>query len=355
MNDQNRGASADLTTYTSRTLNVYFNSQRAKIDGRLAQRLVSFIEEATSSLDVAIYDLTEPSVLAALRAVSRKRGVRLRIAFDASGERPTNTIADPKPGKTQRAIAKAGLTKFAKGVHETGRHLMHDKFVIRDGKAVWTGSANFTKGGLVLQDNTCIEARSAALAKLYQPVFDDLWSRPAALAAPTLQRPVKLGEASVSVYFAPAAGEGVDDLCVRLLGEARKVRLMAFVLTDPDILRALAGFKGARANIRGIVDPAALATARKIKTLDPQMLWWTSDARIRVARSHKFSPTRDNDFQHNKVLILDDRRVICGSYNLSENAEANDENLLLIESRKVAAAYSAYFDAVYATGRVRRG
>jgi phosphatidylserine/phosphatidylglycerophosphate/cardiolipin synthase-like enzyme len=343
----------DLSTYKSGPLSLYFSSRRAEIDTRLTDRLVSFIEATKSALDVAIYDLTEARVLGALRDVSRKRGIRLRIAYDASGARPTNASVDPKPGKTDRAIVKAGLAKFARGVHETGRHLMHDKFVIRDGAAVWTGSANFTRGGLTLQDNTCVEARSAALAKLYQPVFDDLWSKPAALAAPALPRPVKLGGAGVSVYFAPAAGEGVDELCVRLLGQARKVRLMAFVLTDPDILGALARFKAARADIRGIVDPAALETGRKIKTLDPKMLWWMQDRRIRVARSHPFTPTGDNDFQHNKVLILDDSRVICGSYNLSENAEANDENLLLIESRDVAAAYSAYFDAVYATGRTR--
>ena len=219
---------------------------------------------------------------------------------------------------------------------------------------MWTGSANFTRGGLILQDNTCIEAQSVTLAKLYRPVFEDLLRKASALAAPTPPRPLKLAGAKVSVYFAPASGEGVDQLCVRLLGEVKKVRLMAFVLTDPDILGALTRFKAARANIKAIVDPTAIATAKKSKTLQASALWWLSDPRVRVARSHPFTSKDANDFQHNKVLILDDRRVICGSYNLSENAEANDENLLLIESPAVAAAYNSYFDAVYATGRINR-
>jgi hypothetical protein len=29
-------------------------------------------------------------------------------------------------------------------------------------------------------------------------------------------------------------GEGIDQLCSRLIADARKLRLMAFVLTDPD-------------------------------------------------------------------------------------------------------------------------
>jgi phosphatidylserine/phosphatidylglycerophosphate/cardiolipin synthase-like enzyme len=343
----------DLTTFSAPDLKIYFNSDRAHIYGKLTERLVSFIEGTTSTLDLAIYDLTEQAVLDALAKLGRKRGRKLRIAFDASGERPTNPIADPKPGKTHEAIDKAGLTKYAKPVQLTGRHLMHDKFAIRDGKDLWTGSANFTKGGLVLQDNTCLELSSATLARAYQPVFEDIFGHPATLAAPAPVRPTTLGGAKISVYFAPGAGEGIDGLCSRLLEKAKKVRLMAFVITDPDILASLARFSAKSADIRGIVDPAAITVAKKIKTLAPALLWWTKDPRIRIARSHAFTKTGDNDFQHNKVLILDDRLVICGSYNLSENAEANDENLLLIDSKPIAAAYSAYFDAVQATGRAR--
>jgi phosphatidylserine/phosphatidylglycerophosphate/cardiolipin synthase-like enzyme len=342
---------ADLSTYSARNLRVYFNSARAGIDSRLTERLVSFIGATASTLDVAIYDLTEPAVLTALVKVAKTRGKTLRIAFDASGERPTNAVADPKPGKTHQAIKDAGLEPYATPVYLTGRHLMHDKFLIRDGNAIWTGSANFTKGGLELQDNACLEIASAALAKAYQPVFDDLVSQPATLAAPAPAKPVKVGGAGLTVYFAPAAGEGIDQLVTRLLTGAKKVRLMAFVITDPDILGALARFGKPRADIRGIVDPAAVTTAKKIKTLKPEWVWWSKDKRIRTARSHPFTATGDNDFQHNKLLILDDHLVIGGSYNLSENAEANDENMLVIDSPDVAAAYTAYFDAVYATGK----
>ena len=64
-------------------------------------------------------------------------------------------MADPKPGRTHAAIKRAGLERYTTPVDMTSRHLMHDKFLVRDRKAPWTGSANFTKGGLVLQDNTC--------------------------------------------------------------------------------------------------------------------------------------------------------------------------------------------------------
>jgi len=70
--------------------------------------------------------------------------------------------------------------------------------------------------------------------------------------------------------------------------------------------------------------------------------------RFVAAPSHAFNPHREQDFMHNKVLIIDDHLVITGSYNFSENAESNDENLLVIDSPDAAEAYAAYFGALYA-------
>jgi len=62
-----------------------------------------------------------------------------------------------------------------------------------------------------------------------------------------------------------------------------------------------------------------------------------------------------NDFMHNKVMIIDDKVVITGSYNFSENAEANDENLLIFESAALAGAYDKYFNALFAAISEDRG
>ena len=50
---------------------------------------------------------------------------------------------------------------------------------------------------------------------------------------------------------------------------------------------------------------------------------------------------------HNKVIILDERIVITGSYNFSESAESNDENMPILESADVATAYTEYFNALF--------
>jgi hypothetical protein len=202
-------------------LQGYFQSQRAGLDGHLTARLVAFLDGTKDSLDCAIYDLRHPDILAALaRLVARN--VRVRIAFDAGGEHAGGMTADPKPSGTQQALAGAGLLSHATPVHERGRHLMHLKFAIRDGQAVWVGSANFTRGGLELQDNTCLEIASADLASAFGATFEGLIgpSHRHALAKATSAPIAHVGGATLQPLFAPAAGEGIEDAIVAALRSA---------------------------------------------------------------------------------------------------------------------------------------
>ncbi len=75
----------------------------------------------------------------------------------------------------EELIAKYHLTRFVQVIPEKGQ-FMHNRFLVRDGSTVWTGSANFTRGGLELQDNNCLIMQSATLAARYQSVFNSLWT-----------------------------------------------------------------------------------------------------------------------------------------------------------------------------------
>src|SRR5215469_8562322 len=110
-----------------------FQSRRTGLDGEMIERLVAFIGDTNESLDCAIYDLRHPRVLDALAQVVA-RGKRLRIAYDGAAERTGGLSGDPRPGGTQQAIEGAGLGRHATAVHERSRHLMHDKFLVRDGQ-----------------------------------------------------------------------------------------------------------------------------------------------------------------------------------------------------------------------------
>lgn len=338
------------TTFSMDGLQVYFQSRRAKLDAQLTTHLVDFINATKNTLDCAIYDLRSQDVLNALASIANS-GKQLRIAYDASGERSGGPIADPKPSGTQQALGNAGLLGYATPVHETGRQLMHDKFLVRDGQFVWTGSANFTDGGLKLQDNNCLIFASPELAKCYTTVFEDVLQG-------SLHRPpystfscssVTIGEATLTPFFAPHAGEGIEQVIIKALTPAQRVRVLAFLISDPGILGALSRFTDPNADIRGVYDPNGMNDVLRYKQPGDPLFWFLKDSRFIKAPSRPFNPRREQDFMHNKVLIIDDRLVVTGSYNFSENAEANDENLMLIESSAVAAVYTSYFDTLYTT------
>ncbi|HEX8730529.1 MAG TPA: phospholipase D-like domain-containing protein [Ktedonobacterales bacterium] len=365
-----------ITTYTSPDINAYFQSKRAGLDAQLVERIVAFIDATNYSLDCAIYDLRHPDILAALARVAARPHIRLRIAYDNSGERNGGLEGDPKPSGTAEAIAEAGLAPHATGIHEHGRHLMHDKYLVRDGRTVWVGSANFTAGGLELQDNNCLAIQSQALAALYSASFEELISPQhthsdgrlrQADPAPTPPA-VTVDGARITPYFAPAAGEGIEDTLVEALRHARRVRIMAFLIGDPGVLEALRPFASDHHfDIRGIYDPHGMedvtrasghhgATAHAGRTGKGKRdetsaagdadFWFLRDPRFIAAPTHGFSPGREQDFMHNKVIVVDDHLVFTGSYNFSENAEANDETMLAIDSPPLAHAYTAYFDAL---------
>src|SRR5262249_25964207 len=239
----------DISTFHSSGLDVYFLSQRAKIDGHVSQHLAKFIQDAKASLVCAIYDLEDPTILKALKSTADRLNTGLHILHDAGkGKPPQPGVAlDPKTSKTGQLIKQFGLDAFATPVHVKGGNLMHDKFVIRDDADVWTGSGNFTKGGLILQDNNFLAINSVLLAKVYSDAFHGM-THPNHLSehAPKVPRmaplnprkTVKVGKVMVTPYFTTGVNEFEDaeTAVVKALTSAKKVRIAAMTLGDPCIL-----------------------------------------------------------------------------------------------------------------------
>src|SRR5258708_21538221 len=149
--------------------------------------------------------MKNPDILKALKGMSSK--VKLHILFDAGKGNKVgagSTTVDPK-SSTEKAILAAGLKNFAKPVQEKGAHLMHDKFIVRDGASVWSGSGNFTNGGLLLQDNNFFTMDSPVMAAAYSQTFGDLGSPGHSashkLSVTSLPTKIKIGTIPVTTSF----------------------------------------------------------------------------------------------------------------------------------------------------------
>ncbi len=350
---------ASIATFGAPGVNVYFFSNRASVNGQPSQHLAQFITGATKSLDCAIYDLKHPDIVKALQTAAKK--VKLRIAYDGGVTKSVKggTMVDPKPSGTEQALKQAGLLKFATAIHVAGRHLMHSKYIVRDGKQVWTGSGNWTHGGLDLQDNNYLAIQSPALAAAYEASFTFLISpahvHPTKPKTGAVAPVVKLGSITMSPYFSGGGveTEQLETVIVDRMKKAKKIRLIAMLVSDLGILQALKAFQPAGKDIRGILDPHEMKQVmhppKGKSKKDPALFWFANgDKRFVAAPTHAYSPSDNNDFMHNKIMILDGRTLVVGSYNFSENAESNDENILVIESPAMAAAYQKYFDAMFA-------
>jgi len=71
-------------------------------------------------------------------------------------------------------------------------------------------------------------------------------------------------------------------------------------------------------------------------------LWDAVKDRLIPKHSTPYSPNGPHDFMHNKVLVVDRKRVVTGSFNFSQNATKNAENMITMHDETIAGQYDQY-------------
>jgi phosphatidylserine/phosphatidylglycerophosphate/cardiolipin synthase-like enzyme len=348
----------------------------------IAQQFADFIAPARSTLDIAIYDfrLDPPqgaTVIAALNAAAA-RGVVVRVAyFDqptasaaterASGGDPTPgmdaaNLAALAPAVQRKAIAGIAIADLPAGVQkepiEGGGHLMHSKYMVRDGQTVWMGSANFTTAAWSVQDNNVVVVNSAPIAQCYTTDFDELWQngRIAGTGKNDLGTDTVDGE-QLDVAFSPGEGSTVEKAIAGLImGAQQSVHIASMVISSGPILAALAGVIGRKVPLTGVYDGPEMAVVQKdwakgaksgTSAGKPQQ-WAVVQTKLAAKHSAPYSPNGPHNFMHNKLVSVDGKVVATGSFNFSENATHNAENVLTLHDPAVADQYAQYVDALVA-------
>lgn len=139
----------------------------------------------------------------------------------------------------------------------------------------------------------------------------------------------------IQVCFTPVRPGACDPLTeiVNTLGSARKdVMVQAYVITARHIVSALIAAHRRGVDVRVILD-------RKELQGDRDEVYGV-DRLIRAGISVMVDEGV-RGIAHNKVMIVDGRTVITGSYNFTWSAEhKNAENLLVIHDPSIAAEYA---------------
>lgn len=137
-------------------------------------RICQWLEQAQSSIDIAMYSMRETSVglVQALESALR-RGVRIRFLFDSANE----------DRKSPQGSFSARLEELGIDVRYINK-IMHHKFALIDARGqdpflrprLITGSANWTSSAATYYDeNTLFLAGETALISRYRQEFDFLW------------------------------------------------------------------------------------------------------------------------------------------------------------------------------------
>lgn len=128
------------------------------------QIIISAIEEAKISIDIAAYSFTsKPIVLAIVDA--QNRGVHIRIVAD-------------KKSNCGKYTAVTYLTNHRIPVRLNDKYaIMHNKFMIIDGHSVQTGSFNYTQSAASRNAENVIYLRNQVdVAEKYIREFNRLWN-----------------------------------------------------------------------------------------------------------------------------------------------------------------------------------
>jgi competence ComEA-like helix-hairpin-helix protein len=286
--------------------------KQTRLGDNLEQIIVEQIQQARSSIEVAVQELRSPLIAQALRD-RHQAGVRVRVVIENTYSRPWSSITPAEVQKMDtrmqgryreniRLIDRNGDGKLSPDEIDNndalqvlrkasipylddtadgsaGSGLMHHKFVVIDGQRVIVTSANFTMSDLhgdfspkqsLGNANSLVVLQSPAIATLFTKEFDILWGdgpggkldsqfgidkpfRPA--------QTIPLGDATVSVKFSPTPA-GIpwefssNGLISTTLGKSRKtIDLALFVFSDQQIANQLETVVQKGASLRVLIEP----------------------------------------------------------------------------------------------------
>ena len=320
----------------------------------VARGIAGFLATAERTLDIAVYDVRFETdagalVLAALLAAVQ-RGVAVRLLYNVAHPGP---IPVPPPPETAPAAIEAlpVETRGVAGIPD----LMHHKFVVRDGSAVWTGSTNWTDDSWSRQENVIVTVSSREIAYAYTLTFGQLWERGIVEGTGDVQpRPEEVDGIRARAWFCPEYGEALSHRIAKHVGKAKeRVRIASPVLTSGPILGTLVEVvQEGRCDLAGVIDDTQV---------DQVFHQWrtngVSEWKIPLLRtvldgapwsgkgSVPWTPRSVHDFMHAKVVVADDTSFV-GSFNLSRSGERNAENVVEIRDASVADRLAAYIDQV---------
>lgn len=319
---------------TESPIQVYFTRRELphKDPRHPARVLAHYIQQAQKTLDVCAHEL-DSSIITEALLEAHKRGVRVRVVTESAYIQESSI----------RALQDAGVPVVG---DERDGALMHNKFIVFDNQAVWTGSMNFTDNCTSRNDNHALYISDERLAANYATKFRWMFEQRQFGNPPTKEAripypQVKLADGTViENYFAPH-DRVAEKLIARIRQAQASIHFLVFSFTHRGIAEAMMERARQGIEVLGVLERRqAIAVHSVYATLasfgPPVQVYLDAN---------KYN-------MHHKLLILDGKISVAGSFNWSVSADKdNDENVLIIHSRAIAEQFEAEFQRILAQAR----
>jgi phosphatidylserine/phosphatidylglycerophosphate/cardiolipin synthase-like enzyme len=316
----------EIQAFFSTPYLVYPDVPKDRVMPPFEQAIIADIDGAQQSIELATFEYNLKPLADALVRASQ-RGVQLRVALDRE------TLEDPTDARWAGYLEDAQIPI----AWEDSDAFLHSKFIIVDGRVVWTGSWNVTINDTYRNNNNLLRITIPPLVQNYQTEFEQMFAgRFSNSKLPQTPNPrVQQGELVVENYFSPS--EPIEPhILERLANAQQSVRFLAFSYTSDPIADAMIDARRRGLVVQGVMETRNVAgSGSEFEVLRDGDVWVLEDGNCYT--------------MHHKVIIVDDRTVITGSYNFTGRAEdTNDENLLIIDNPTLAGQYLEEFQRVFA-------
>ncbi|MCK4643559.1 DUF1669 domain-containing protein [bacterium] len=301
---------------TSGSFSTFYN-QPPNTKG-IDNEVIKYINSATSSIDIAIFNINRQNIINALIA-KHNSGVTVRMVTETD----YYTRATFKPFYDQ--IEAAGITV----VPDIGTALMHHKFIVVDGMKVLSGSYNMTDDQTERDKNIIIIIKSSTLAALYLQEFNQMFiDKKFHGSKQHISGSCYVDGKLVEVYFSPKVG-ALAAMVDAIDSADSNIWFDIFTFTSDDISASMISRYQSGVSVKGTFDK------------------WQAGSRYSeyLPLLNAGCPVKRDTysgFLHEKIMAIDayttkDPIGIIGSFNWTASADSsNDENLLIIHHSFVA-------------------
>ncbi len=314
-------------------IELYMGPEQLGGKDNLLDTIVQFIDGAKSKLFIAVQELDSRPIAEVIIRAKQERKVQVKLVLESDYLIAKKALLDPfmpdGPHEPNRILHDAALRAKIKVNTDYNPHIFHQKFIVRDGTSVLTGSTNFTNTGSAENLNHIVIIHDKKIASIYNREYKEIQQGHfGKLNEGHDLKPSdkKVSNVRVKILFAPDHNPEME-IMKQIAKAKNRVDFAIFTFSKSSgIDDQLALAKQAGVKIQGALYKCS--ANQKWSAKKPLLNAGVTDLYL-VPKPGLPSPRPRK--LHHKLMVIDEKLIIAGSFNYTGPAnKLNDENIIII-------------------------